>query len=615
MTKKAAKKCLIKKCSIGEFLRNRIPEVLVILLCLVFLGIGVAQKEGFHMDELLSFELSNAEFTPWIVPTQPEGRLAKFVHNEIDGDTFGETVHNLFDTVIDVLQNRGNSKMLSYKADVFAEPTWITAEQFTDYITVGSDDAFNYLSVYFNVKDDNHPPLHFMLLHTMSSIFQGKAESWMGCFINMVCVAACMVLLMCLGNMLAPVFGLEDKGRLLGILAALLYGISTGAMATTLLIRMYGLVTCFCVALLYVHVKKWMQDGFGKKNKTLIIVTMLGFWTQYFFLFYCLILAAVTAALLLYSKRIKDFWHYVRSMVFAAVIGVGVFPFAISDVFSSGRGVEALDNLASGFDGYGTRLATFASILVNRTFGKTMWVILLLLAIVMVGLLLYGRGQRKIAHAEGANQENMTEKQQDAEKGDKRMLLCMLVIPVAGYFLLASRMAPYLVDRYIMPLFPFVILLVALFLVEVAQYLEKENSGKRIVYTLCGAVVLMQLWELVQYDGSYQYRNYDEQEAIAREYSDHACICVYDGVGYYENLPEFTHYKKTLLVTETELAERTETDTVTTLEEVVVLVKPSVDLGDVSQVLSEKYNLTYGKLLYDIREYGDGVHLFVKEQK
>ena len=40
------------------------------------------------MDELLSFELANGEFNPWIVPTQPQGRLAKFVENEIRGESF-----------------------------------------------------------------------------------------------------------------------------------------------------------------------------------------------------------------------------------------------------------------------------------------------------------------------------------------------------------------------------------------------------------------------------------------------------------------------------------------------------------------------------------------------
>lgn len=103
-------------------IKNRLPELLVIFFCMLLLGIGVSRKEGFHMDELLSFELSNAEFNPWIVPTQPEGRLAKFVNREIKADTFGETVKNIADTVMDVLQNRGESKLLSYRADVYEEP-------------------------------------------------------------------------------------------------------------------------------------------------------------------------------------------------------------------------------------------------------------------------------------------------------------------------------------------------------------------------------------------------------------------------------------------------------------------------------------------------------------
>ena len=56
-----------------------LPEFLAVLLCLLLMGIGISQKEGYHMDELLSFELADARYNPWIVPTQPVGRLAKFV--------------------------------------------------------------------------------------------------------------------------------------------------------------------------------------------------------------------------------------------------------------------------------------------------------------------------------------------------------------------------------------------------------------------------------------------------------------------------------------------------------------------------------------------------------
>ena len=111
-----------------------LPELLAVILCLGVLCVGVSFKEGYHMDELLSFELADARYNPWIVPTQPEGRLAKFVREEIQGDSFGETLMNLKSTVTDVLKNRGSSKLLSYKADVYEEPDWITSGQFRDYV-------------------------------------------------------------------------------------------------------------------------------------------------------------------------------------------------------------------------------------------------------------------------------------------------------------------------------------------------------------------------------------------------------------------------------------------------------------------------------------------------
>ena len=615
-----------------------LPELLVILVCMIALGVGVSSKEGYHMDELLSFELANAEFNPWIVPTQPEGRLAKFVRNEIEGEGFGETLGNLVDTVKDVLENKGSSKLLSYKADVYEEPVWISAKQFQDYITVDEGDDFHYLSVYFNVKDDNHPPVHFALLHTMSSLFQGKIAPVMGCVINLAAVAISMFFLMRIGILLAEllekagIWGMRDRGWLLGLFVAFLYGSSTGAMASVLLIRMYCVMTCFCVMLFYYHLKKWQQEGgFLKANKAMITVTVLGFLTQYFFLFYCLILAAVTAALLFVYNRRKELLIYIRSMVCAAIIGVGCFPFAILDVFSSGRGVEALENLASGLSGYGSRLSSFFSIMSDRCFDG--WLVKLLVIMVLVKLVFQWKRRKMVEgkQADGAIEElqyrgeaviNAEEKRSGIKNADiaeiegrKRCLMClpMLVLPVIGYFLLAARMAPYLVDRYIMPIFPFVMLIGAVTAVVLALKIEHQFQEKNIVYVVCGILIGVQLVNLAAYDGTYQYRGYQEQEQVALEYEALPCICVYDGVGYYENLLEFTHYEKTLLVTEAELAEREDVESVSQLQQAVVLMKQNVDWQQVFGLLQEKYGLTFQEELLADSVYGDRVCLFVKE--
>lgn len=556
---------------LGSLIKKKLPEILAVLVCAAALCNFVSMKQGWHMDEMLSFELANAEYNPWITPLQPEGRLAKFVRNEIDGATLSETLDHLADTVVDVLKNRGDSKMLSYKADVYDEPVWITAQQFRDYIQVDREDDFNYLSVYFNVKDDNHPPLYFMAVHTVSSVFKGKAEPWMGCLINLIAVIMVTVLLMKLGVVLAEAFGLKF-GRQIGILCAVLYGLSAGAIATTLLIRMYGMLTLWCVLYFCLVLHKWQKKEFDRRNFRLILVTMLGFWTQYFFLFYCMVLAAVICVLLLRGRRMRELWRFVRSMLAAAVAGVAVFPFAVSDVLSSGRGVEALGNLAAGFSGYGTRLAAFMGILFNRTFFPLFWILLLVLAVLAVCLV------RRTPRADGAVSEG---------EGRGKPVFWMLVLPPVGYFLLAARMSPYLVDRYIMPLFPFVILWGVLALAALFGICEKRMSaerGKRLGQAVFLGALLLQFAGVFRYDGSYLYRGYDQQLTAARYFQDYPCICIYDGVGYYENLQEFTYYPQTLLLTIDQLEGRQDTESIRELEAVSVLIKESAAY-DVNQVV------------------------------
>lgn len=554
--------------------KKYLPEILVLLLCLLVLGSFAARKEGYHMDELLSFELANAEFTPWIVPTQPTGRLEKFVLNEIRGESAAETWSNIADTVKDVLANRGNSKMLSYKADVYEEPVWISRQQFNDYITVGEDDGFNYLSVYFNVKDDNHPPLHFMLLHTVSSVFKGRITPFMGCAVNLAAVAGIIILLMKLGKIYAEAFQIDD-GRAFKLTAALFYGISAGAAATALLIRMYALLTFFCVAYSYIHVKKWHEEDFGKHNKLLILVTVSGFLTQYFFLFYCLALAFVTAVLLFSSKKYRELFVYIRSMFIAACAGLVCFPFAVSDVFSSGRGVEALDNLAQGMSGYAERLAEFIRIVVQRCGGYTVGVLFVAAVLLFAAGLVSGR--------------NVPEKKASP-------LMWMLFVPPVVYFLLASRMAPYRVDRYMMPLFPFAAFSLIFMIFLICRPAGRWGTAAAFL------LVLLQAAGIVNYDGTYLYAGYSDQLEVAEKNADCACICVYAGVGYYENLVEFTDYEKTLLVTLPELENREDTESITELQNVVVLVKYGVSADDVESLMKEKYGFEKEELLYNTGE-------------
>lgn len=589
-----------------ERLKRNKWQLAVLILVLLVQCFYISQKDGYHMDELLTFELANAEYNPWIVPTQPVGRLAKFMQQEIYGDSLGETLGNLKDTVEDVLRNRGSSKLLSYKADVYEQPVWITREQFHEYITVGDRDGFNYLSVYFNVKDDNHPPLYFMLVHTMSSLFRDRISPWMGCVFNLAAVMGCCILMFALGRLLAACHYIEERtGEHWGLGSALLYGCSSGAIATTVFIRMYGVLTFLCMLSLYLHLQKWLgeQSGAGKdfmkKNGLLILVTALGYWTQYFFLFYCLLLALTTVILLFRGGRKKEAFRYVRSMVIAAVIGVGVYPFGVKHILTSGRGVEAIGNLASGLSGYGERLLAFGRLLLARTLGQGPLgpVIVTALLVLGVALLVIGRSKAR---------DSRDPELAGNGKIGWRGLGWMLVFPPVGYFLLAARMSPYMVDRYIMPVFPFAAMALTGLLIYLWRRLGPAGEGG-----VLWALLVVSCVSVFTYDGEYLYKGYGIQLQMAEEFASLPCICVYEGYGFYDNLLEFQTYDRTLLVKPSELEGRQD---IGELPEVVVLLKQNVeDREEVWEMLAGYGLRQQGWIIRGNGVYGDILALFVND--
>lgn len=589
-----------------ERLKRNKWQLAVLILVLLVQCFYISQKDGYHMDELLTFELANAEYNPWIVPTQPVGRLAKFMQQEIYGDSLGETLGNLKDTVADVLRNRGSSKLLSYKADVYEQPVWITREQFHEYITVGDRDGFNYLSVYFNVKDDNHPPLYFMLVHTMSSLFRDRISPWMGCVFNLAAVMGCCILMFALGRLLAACHYIEERtGECWGLGSALLYGCSSGAIATTVFIRMYGVLTFLCMLSLYLHLQKWLgeQSGTGKdfmkKNGLLILVTALGYWTQYFFLFYCLLLALTTVILLFRGGRKKEAFRYVRSMAVAAVVGVGVYPFGVKHILTSGRGVEAIGNLASGLSGYGERLLAFGRLLLARILGQGALGSVIVTALLGLGVVLLVIGRSK------ARDSRDPELAGNGKIG-WRGLGWMLVFPPVGYFLLAARMSPYMVDRYIMPVFPFAAMALTGLLIYLWRRLGPAGEGG-----VLWALLVVSCVSVFTYDGEYLYKGYGIQLQMAEEYASLPCICVYEGYGFYDNLLEFQTYDRTLLVKPSELEGRQD---IGELPEVVILLKQNVeDREEVWEMLAGYGLRQQGWIIRGNGVYGDILALFVND--
>ncbi len=481
----------------------------VILLCVIVLTIISSQKEGYHMDEILAFELSNAEYNPWIVPNQPEGRLAKFNREHIEGDNLLEELENIWNIAMDTIRNGSNSILFTYQADVYDAPVWIENTSFQEYLQVNEKDAFNLFSVYFNVKDDNHPPLHFMLIHLVSSIAQGPITIWHGLIINLVIQFFVLLMIGKVGDRL----GFKETTILSSIV---LYGLSTGAIMTTLWIRMYGLLALFLLLIYYYHLLAYEKK---RISKSLVLVTVLAFWTQYFSLFFILPIAVVFLWILWKEREIACIKSYLLKMVIAALIGVLVYPFAIQDVLFSGRGVEAISQWENGLLDFANRIKEFFVILADNTILH--WGLLLVL--ICLWFVVWMLRKPNCNHK-----------------------YCLLVLPSLGYFLLAARMSPYFVDRYIMAIFP----LMCLLIIAMLSFIGKQSSKIIVAFT---GIVIVSSFVVKAGNYGYLYLGYEEQLEVAKEYASYPLVCLYEGYGFYENVMEMQYYEQTLLIKEEEL--------------------------------------------------------------
>ena len=126
---------------------NKIAFGVILLLqivCMIYFGNA---KQGYFVDELWSYGLANSYYHPHV-----------------------------------------------YSDDALEE-RWVSGEYFRDYLEVLPEQRFRYGSVVYNQTQDYHPPLFYMVLHTISSLFPNTFSKWYGIIPNIVYFAVSMYLL------------------------------------------------------------------------------------------------------------------------------------------------------------------------------------------------------------------------------------------------------------------------------------------------------------------------------------------------------------------------------------------------------------------------------------
>lgn len=298
-----------------------------------------ARKQGYHVDELYTYELTN----------YPGGFYA------------------LQDGYLD---------------------RWHDGSFYKAALTAGK--PFDYSIPWNNQKIDVHPPLYYCLVYTAESLFPGMSLPWVGLLPNFVCILAG-----------AAVLYLTVK-RLIGRFwpawcAAACWLLSVGVQGMAVFTRMYSLMMLEGIVLLYCHVVLWQALRAGQKPPRavwfgLFAAILTGALTQYFVLVYCFFLCGLFGIWLLATRRFKTAVQY----VVAAFAGLGAayaaFPTMKQHIFSGSRGKQAFASVfdVSALADWAASLGRVFRLLAGQFGGLLLWAVVLAAAAVV----LWRRGAR-----------------------------------------------------------------------------------------------------------------------------------------------------------------------------------------------------------------------------
>lgn len=139
--------------------RNILPLLFVLVLSICAMLYFGHQKQGYHVDELYSYGLSNSEYLPFMHFGESGYDVKDWMNEYGAGESFADLFSNLlkdFQILKDCDFDFYSSEIYrSYlvaqanSADTYTT-TWVSGQDYKDYLAVSESNTFNYASVYYN---------------------------------------------------------------------------------------------------------------------------------------------------------------------------------------------------------------------------------------------------------------------------------------------------------------------------------------------------------------------------------------------------------------------------------------------------------------------------------
>ena len=392
---------------------------------------------------------------------------------------------------------------------------WHSSEYYQDYFTISDEEAFDFIGVYNSIKKDVHPPLYYILLMIMCSLFR-KFSKWSFILLNIIFFVLSDFILYQICKKLI----LIKSGQ---IIPCLLWGFSVGTVTMAVFGRMYMQLTCATLLYTFLHfiLIENIMDKNAIEKKILIGIcgaTIFGTLTQYYFLIFAFFLSACTWIFLwLYKKRIVI--EYTLTMFLGLLSSYVIFPPMYNQIFKEYRGNEAFENIKSDFD-FG-RLENFMNLLSKEIFSGKMKLLLLGIVILLLTGVFIHLFQIECKPSE-VGEFQLVFSRRKIENVPIRItkniiFIFFLLVTMILDIIVISKIAPYQSDRYIFNIQPIAILIIVIVGSILCEWISKRYDIK----ILC--MIVMSLITIYGYSATgvgYLYKGGNERLEIANSFAE-----------------------------------------------------------------------------------------------
>lgn len=510
----------------------------ILLLVVVALRFGI-MKNSFFIDEIYSYGLSNSYYHPF----------------------------------------------------PFKNGTWFSSKYYSDYLMPNSNTVFEYGSVIYNQVNDVHPPLYYIIFHTISSFFPGVFSKWIGLSLNM---AIHIGIILCIYYIVKHF----TDNKWVSLIAMIFYGLSIGGLSSFLYIRMYAMMGLIQMLLIIFTMKFINADKVSKRNLFITFLTVLvgGLTHYYFYIFAFFTTVIVFIYHLIIRKHIKGLIYSFSSLL-AVITAFISFPSVIDHITSTNRGNEVTQNLEGGLAINNiSRFTTFVSNHIFSGYLNLILFIFILLTSIYLLRILKDRNYKSII--------------KKVTISNKIINYFIILFSTLFYIILVSQVSHYQTARYIYPIYPLVVII---FLVGFYVLLDLLIKYPKINLLTIGLVSFL-LTTLGIYNFEPEFLNTDlsDRNTLVEEYNDNNVMVLSDSswiiTTQVEDLQYFESVYPHILNDEMELPEK---DDLFLSEDLVVFIIDSYDSLDLKNNVLNTYEFDGYSSLYQY--YGFNVYYFYRK--